>query len=51
MGQPGAPEKDSLPVPAWHRAELQKRQVEIDEGPGEAIPWDELKRQLLRGRI
>lgn len=44
-----AAEKDTLPVPDWHRDELQKRQVEIDANPEESVPWDELKRQLLSG--
>ena len=45
-----ASEKDTLPVPAWHRDELQRRQVEIDENPEDAVPWDELKRQLFSGK-
>lgn len=42
-----APERDELPVPAWHRDELEKRQTDIDRNPGLSVAWDDVKRQLF----
>lgn len=41
------PEREGLPVPAWHRDELEKRQDDIDENPGHSVPWSDVKRQLF----
>ena len=32
-----APERDTLPVPAWHHEELKRRQTDIDGNPHEAV--------------
>lgn len=42
-----APEKETLPVPAWHHDEVKRRQTDIDENPGQSVPWAEVKRQLF----
>ena len=42
-----SPERDALPVPAWHRDELDERQADIDENPGQSVPWDDVKQQLF----
>jgi len=37
---------DALPVPDWHRAELERRLAEADAKPQEAVPWEEVRRHL-----
>ena len=37
---------DTLPVPEWHREELDRRLAAADANPDAAIPWEELKRRL-----
>ena len=37
---------DALPIPEWHREELERRLVAADADPEGAIPWDEVKRRL-----
>lgn len=41
---------DALPVPEWHREELERRLVAADEHPDAAIPWDELVKQHAKAR-
>ncbi len=41
------PEREGLPVPAWHRDELEKRQTDIDMNPDLSVAWDDVKRQLF----
>ena len=40
---------DEVPVPAWHREELDRRLAEADADPDAAIPWEQVKRRL-RGK-
>jgi putative addiction module component (TIGR02574 family) len=39
---------DELPVPDWHREELERRLTAADADPDAAIPWEEVKRRLRR---
>jgi putative addiction module component (TIGR02574 family) len=40
---------DALPVPDWHREELEKRLGAADAAPEEVVPWDEVKARLRSG--
>jgi putative addiction module component (TIGR02574 family) len=37
---------DVLPIPEWHREELDRRLAAADADPEAAIPWEEVKRRL-----
>ena len=37
---------EALPVPDWHREELDRRLALAEANPDAAIPWEEVKRQL-----
>ena len=37
---------DALPVPEWHREELDRRLAAADANPDAAILWEEVKRRL-----
>ena len=37
---------DELPVPEWHREELERRLAAADADLDAAIPWEEVKRRL-----
>ena len=37
---------DALPIPEWHREELERRLAAADADPEAAIPWEEVKRRL-----
>ena len=37
---------DELPVPEWHREELERRLAAADADPSAAIPWEQVKRRL-----
>ena len=37
---------DALPIPEWHREELERRLAAADTDPEGAIPWEEVKRRL-----
>ena len=37
---------DALPVPEWHREQLERRLDAADADPEAAIPWEEVKRRL-----
>ena len=37
---------DELPVPEWHREELERRLAAADADPGGAIPWEEVRQRL-----
>ncbi len=39
---------DALPVPEWHRQELERRLAAADADPDAAIPWQEVKRRLRK---
>ncbi len=40
-------DSDALPVPEWHRDELDRRSAEYDENPKIAMSWEEVKARLL----
>jgi putative addiction module component (TIGR02574 family) len=35
---------DELPVPEWHREELERRLATADADPSAAIPWEQVKK-------
>lgn len=37
---------EELPVPEWHREELERRLADADANPDAAIPWEEVRRRL-----
>jgi putative addiction module component (TIGR02574 family) len=37
---------DALPVPEWHRQELERRLAAADAHPEAAIPWEQVKARL-----
>jgi putative addiction module component (TIGR02574 family) len=37
---------DELPVPEWHREELDRRLAAADADSDSAIPWEQVKRRL-----
>jgi putative addiction module component (TIGR02574 family) len=37
-----------LPVPEWHREELERRLKAADADPQAGIPWDEARERLRR---
>jgi putative addiction module component (TIGR02574 family) len=37
---------DELPIPDWHREELERRLAAADADPDAAIPWEEVKKRL-----
>ena len=37
---------DELPIPEWHREELERRLAAADADPDAAIPWKEVKKRL-----
>lgn len=37
---------ETLPIPDWHREELERRLAKADADPEAAIPWDEVRRRL-----
>ena len=44
------PESDeALPIPEWHREELERRLAEADAAPEAGIPWEQVRAEL-RGR-
>jgi putative addiction module component (TIGR02574 family) len=38
---------EELPVPEWHRRELERRLAAADADPDAAIPWEEVKTRLV----
>jgi putative addiction module component (TIGR02574 family) len=44
-----ADEKDNLPLPGWHREELDRRLDELEKNPDDSIPWEDVKRRLISG--
>jgi putative addiction module component (TIGR02574 family) len=38
---------DALPVPEWHRKELERRLASANADPDAAIPWKEFKERLV----
>ena len=41
---PDSPE--ALPMPEWHRQEIERRIAEADATPESAIPWEEVRTRL-----
>ena len=41
---PDTPE--AMPIPDWHRAELERRLAAADADPSAGVPWDEVKARL-----
>lgn len=37
---------EALPMPDWHREELDRRLALAEAEPDAAVPWEEVKRQL-----
>ena len=37
---------DALPVPEWHREELERRLAAADADPDAAIPWRDVRQSL-----
>jgi putative addiction module component (TIGR02574 family) len=37
---------EELPVPEWHREELERRLADADANPGASIPWEEVMERL-----
>ena len=43
---PDSPEE--LPIPEWHREELERRLAAADADPDGAIPWEEVRQRLRK---
>jgi putative addiction module component (TIGR02574 family) len=39
---------EAMPVPEWHKEELERRLASADADPDAAIPWDEVKKRLRK---
>jgi putative addiction module component (TIGR02574 family) len=39
---------DALPLPDWHREELERRLAAADAEPEAAIPWEIIKKRLRK---
>ena len=39
-------EADALPLPDWHREELDKRLDALEQGSSVGAPWDEVRRRI-----
>lgn len=37
---------DELPIPEWHREEVERRLAAADADPDGAIPWEEVRQRL-----
>jgi putative addiction module component (TIGR02574 family) len=37
---------EGIPIPEWHREEIEQRITAADASPEIAIPWDEVKQRL-----
>jgi putative addiction module component (TIGR02574 family) len=37
---------ESIPVPEWHKQELEQRLAKADASPEAAIPWEEVRDRL-----
>jgi hypothetical protein len=45
---PRFPNPEVVPVPEWHRRVLEDRLVAYRADPGDVIPWEEVREDLLR---
>ncbi len=41
---------EDLPIPAWQKAELERRRQTYLKNPESAQPWSEIKRSILESR-
>lgn len=41
---------EALPMPEWHRQELERRLAAADAAPESGIPWEQVKAQFFRPR-
>ncbi len=41
-----APDLGAVPLPESHRAELERRLVDLDENPDVGSPWEEVRARL-----
>ncbi|HEV7475977.1 MAG TPA: addiction module protein [Pyrinomonadaceae bacterium] len=39
---------DELPIPEWHRDELERRLAAAADDPDGAIPWEEVRQRLRK---
>jgi putative addiction module component (TIGR02574 family) len=39
-------EADALPLPDWHRAEIDRRLDALDTGASVGAPWEEVRRRI-----
>jgi putative addiction module component (TIGR02574 family) len=39
---------EELPIPDWHREELERRLAAADADPDAAIPWEEVRERLRK---
>jgi putative addiction module component (TIGR02574 family) len=37
---------ESMPIPEWHRRELEQRLAAADAAPADAIPWEQVRKRL-----
>jgi putative addiction module component (TIGR02574 family) len=37
--------EDQVPIPDWHREELERRLAAADRDPDAAIPWEEVRQR------
>ena len=44
-----ADQKNNLPVPDWHREELDRRLDQLEKNPDDSIPWEDVRRRLMSG--
>jgi putative addiction module component (TIGR02574 family) len=42
---------DALPIPDWHRQELEKRLAAADAAPEAGIPWEQVRARLRYDHI
>jgi putative addiction module component (TIGR02574 family) len=43
-----AAQPESVPVPAWQKAELKKRKANARKNPDAGVSWEEAKRRIRR---
>lgn len=39
---------DELPLPEWHRSEVERRRAAAEADPGAGIPWEVVKARLAK---
>jgi putative addiction module component (TIGR02574 family) len=39
---------EELPIPEWHREQLERRLASADANPEGAIPWEEVRQRLRK---